>query len=49
MIYLMALVVCLFSGCEKGDEYEPSPRENFEAVWKILDENYCFFSYKRVD
>ena len=49
MIYLMALVVCLFSGCEKGDEYEPSPRENFEALWKILDENYCFFSYKQVD
>ena len=42
MIYLMALVACLFSGCEKGDEYEPSPRENFEALWKILDENYCF-------
>ena len=49
MIYLMALVAGLFSGCEKGDEYEPSPRENFEALWKILDENYCFFSYKQVD
>ena len=23
--------------------------ENFEALWKIMDEHYCFFEYKDVD
>lgn len=27
----------------------PSPRENFETLWKILDQNYCFFEYKDID
>jgi hypothetical protein len=32
-----------------ADECDSSPRQNFEAFWKILDENYCFFDYKQVD
>lgn len=36
-------------GCEKGSEYDASPRENFEALWRIIDENYCFFDYKKID
>lgn len=50
---LLHLIACLFLGlassCEKEDEYITSPRENFEALWKILDEQYCFFEYKDVD
>lgn len=38
----------LFS-CQDTDEYTVNPRENFEALWKILDENYCFFDYKAID
>ncbi len=44
------LLACLFlSGCDKGVEYTRSPRENFEALWKIMDEHYCFFAYKDID
>lgn len=45
------LVICgfLWTGCEKVDEYNASPRENFEALWKIIDENYCFFEFKQID
>ena len=32
-----------------ADEYSESPKDNFEALWKILDENYCFFDYKGID
>lgn len=49
LLYILFLFALLFSGCEKADEYVASPRENFEALWKILDENYCFFEYKEVD
>ncbi len=48
-VWLSACLFLLFSACEKADEYIASPRENFEALWKILDENYCFFSYKDID
>ena len=38
-----------FSGCVMEDEFSTSPKDNFDALWKILDENYCFFDYKGVD
>ncbi|MDH6306011.1 hypothetical protein M2459_003022 [Parabacteroides sp. PF5-5] len=50
LIYLLSSFLCfLYSGCNMADEYSTSPRQNFEALWKILDENYCFFDYKGVD
>lgn len=45
---LLAAVVaalCLAS-CIDEDEYSDDPAGNFEALWTILDEHYCFFSYK---
>jgi hypothetical protein len=36
-------------GCGMADEFDTSPLRNFEACWKLLDENYCFFDYKQVD
>ena len=51
MIRIIAIIILLLGlpSCEKADEYDRSPRANFEALWKIMDENYCFFSYKEVD
>ena len=43
------LLFLFLSSCIKIDEYNNSPRGNFEALWKIMDERYCFFSYKDVD
>ena len=37
------------SSCVKIEEYENTPRGNFEALWKIMDEKYCFFSDKGID
>jgi hypothetical protein len=31
------------------ETYDNTPRGNFEALWQILDEHYCFFEYKGVD
>jgi len=39
----------LLAGCAKHDTYTSDPRTNFEALWKIIDEHYCFFDYKQVD
>ena len=37
----------LFSACIDEEEHADTPRGNFEALWKIFDEHYCFFDYKR--
>ena len=44
--FLFSLCLLFFFGCEKATEYNSSPRDNFEALWRIMDENYCFFAFK---
>ena len=43
----MCIPLLCLSSCINEDEYDNSPQGNFEALWKILDEHYCFFDYKR--
>ena len=33
--------------CVDETEHENSPEGNFEALWQIIDEHYCFFDYKQ--
>lgn len=47
-IILLILCTILYS-CSRNDEYNNSPAGNFNALWKIIDENYCFFDYKEID
>ena len=44
---LLSLLVFLPFSCIDTDEYSDTPTGNFEALWKILDEHYCFFDYKQ--
>ena len=48
IIYIYSMLMCAFCliSCIDEDEYEESPIGNFEALWKIIDEHYCFFDYK---
>ena len=39
------LLLCATS-CSKVEEYNNTPTGNFEALWNIIDEHYCFFDYK---
>lgn len=45
---LLYIIMCipLLASCVDVDEYDNSPQGNFEALWKIIDEHYCFFDYK---
>ncbi|MDR2140032.1 MAG: S41 family peptidase [Tannerella sp.] len=38
-----------FAGCREESLYTTDAHTNFEALWKIMDEHYCFFEYKGVD
>ena len=43
------LLITLFSSCFHEEEYNNSKRDNFELLWKTLDQKYCFFNYKNID
>lgn len=32
--------------CVDEEEFSNDPKGNFEALWKIIDEHYCFFDYR---
>ena len=35
--------------CIREDKFDNTPQGNFEALWQIIDEKYCFFDYKQID
>lgn len=43
---LAVLVAGLLTSCITEDVPDNTRRGNFEALWKMLDERYCFFDYK---
>ncbi len=51
-VILLSVTVCVlivFGSCHKYEEFANDPYGNFDALWTIIDEHYCFFEYKDVD
>ena len=46
---VLVVVLSLLSSCIREEETTNSPKGNFEALWKIIDEQYCFLEYKQID
>ena len=46
LLYLLCLLP-FFAACVDEEQFDNSPQGNFEALWKIIDEHYCFFDYKQ--
>lgn len=48
IIPILSLFSVLFfcNACITEEQYSDTPQGNFEALWKIIDEHYCFFDYK---
>ena len=46
---LIVLFSFAWNSCVEIEKYDNTPRGNFDALWKIMDEHYCFFEYKEVD
>lgn len=49
--FTSALLVCLLSvytltGCIREEDADNTPENNFEALWQIIDRQYCFLDYK---
>lgn len=45
----VAAMLLSFASCITEENFEDNAEGNFEAMWKILDEHYCFFGYKDID
>ena len=47
---IFSLLVCttpFLTSCVEETQYADDPKGNFEALWRIVDEHYCFFTYKQ--
>lgn len=44
LTYLSGLTACI-----REEEYTNDPIGNFDQLWKIIDERYCFLDYKGID
>ncbi len=51
--YIIAILTCfILLACDRNNtisKYDADPRTNFDALWEILDEHYCYFTYKGID
>jgi hypothetical protein len=51
-LILFLFLSIIFSGCEKmfiGNQPENTPLNNYNLLWKSLDENYAMFGVKKID
>lgn len=46
---LWTILPLLFSSCIDEMKFDNNPEGNFDALWNILDQNYCFFDYKEIN
>ncbi len=49
IVALLAAMMSALSSCHEVKEHPDNVTGNFEALWTILDEHYCFFEEKGVD
>ena len=40
LTYILPLML---TGCIQEDDFSNTPNGNFEALWRVIDERYCFF------
>ena len=47
-LYIVSVLLSL-SACHKQEEFNNDVYGNFDALWTVVDEHYCFFEYKNID
>ena len=47
LLYSCLLLFSCLTACVDEEEFPDTPMGNFEALWKIIDEHYCFLDYKK--
>lgn len=49
LIFLTLCFSCFLTSCIREEEYINTPQGNFEVLWRIIDEQYCYLDYKQID
>ena len=47
IVTIVLIVPVVFSSCVDEEQRTDTPAGNFEALWHIIDEHYCFLDYKQ--
>ena len=48
-ILSVVLLSIQLTSCVEEDSFGNNPMGNFEELWKMIDEQYCFLEYKEID
>ena len=49
-LFLLIMQLLFLQSCDEAHmQFNDDPRGNFDALWTILDRNYCFFDYKDIN
>lgn len=47
LLPIIAILLALLTGCQKSDyEFDDTPQGNLDALWTLIDQRYCFLTYK---
>jgi hypothetical protein len=46
-LVILVVIGSLAASCVDEEEFDNTPQGNMEALWKIIDEHYCFLDYKQ--
>ena len=46
LAFIGLCVLLLCTSCIKEEQFSNNTKGNFQALWRIIDEHYCFFDYK---
>ncbi len=49
LLFILLPTLLSLSACHSVEEWDNTPEDNFDALWTIIDEHYCFFELKGVD
>lgn len=45
--FIILILLALLTSCQRSDyEYDDTPQGNLDALWTLIDQRYCFLSYK---
>lgn len=48
-LFFVIVFFVLNWGCNDKMNFDDNPYGNFDALWTVLDQNYCFFDYKQIN
>lgn len=49
MLLVLTQLIFILGCVDPSMQFDNDPEGNFDALWNILDRNYCFFEYKEID